>query len=167
MAISGRSQPIQGTLLVPLSGAIAAGAATLAGTGSLSTGITQRPGAIVSFDNFEGGLNGWSAFPAGPTLVQSSAWSHDGAFSALLTPDGVPASPIMVKVLAASPGQVLAISAWLNSPQGYSQVEFGVDFFDSGNNYLTGYYPAPFNLPAATPGNYTTGPFPLPAGVAT
>jgi len=154
---------------------VTAGLATGTGTArATSIGLTPPQATsfatgtgttVITFDNFEGSTGLWNVFQTGVTGALSSGWSNDGTQSWLMTTTGVSSGIVTIETINVVPGQVLQVQAYLYSPQGYSLTRFTMDYFDySGSNYLGGYYPASFNLPAATAGFYTSGAFTIPAG---
>ena len=88
---------------------------------------------------FESGVSTWLA--TGGTFAQSSAQAHSGTKSGLLTTSGSPSQTIVRPAFAnAAPvtaGTSYTAGGWLYSAAGYSSAGFAIDWYTSGNVYLS------------------------------
>lgn len=117
--------------------------------------------------SFEGGAYPWTPFN-GAALTTSAIWAQLGTHAALWTGNGTTTDPGIVSenIYGQMAGTSYTASAWLYSPQGWSQgIALSVSWWDSANLVITGVTEAIAVLPAATPVQITVSGT-APAGAA-
>lgn len=135
--------------------------------------VTLQPNnPLNSNPTFTSGVSPWTAVNG--TITQSSAQTHGGfAFSGLLTPTGgFSQAYALSEYLPVDPGSSelyghlnwYVASGWLYSPTGWASTSLSVNWYDSGQGYLST-SSATVSLAAAS-WTQVTNYFPCPAGAA-
>ena len=114
-------------------------------------GITESgtlPFPLNQNYNFDTGITPWTGVNSA-VLAQSILWSADSSHSLSITGNGSAANPGAVsEIFPIVPGQVYSLTAQVISAEGWADVQFGLNYFNSSKTPLGTYLPAGTNLAA-------------------
>jgi hypothetical protein len=136
--------------------------------------VTETSEDIVRTWTFETSISGWSFWGDGSatgTVIRSTAWAHEGSYSALITVtgQGTAANEAVVSIPDLVAGDILTVHFTVHADAALANCAFGLDWKTKANTYISHYHALGVSLAAGETKtlSYTTAPAPNNAGAAT